>query len=140
MLRIAICCGGGFSSSALASHLDHEIAEKHLEDQVSFIFIPGHQLEKRQDEVDIAMICPHLEYSMKQKAAKNLYHIPVSVIPPRLYGLMPARDFVEDAEDLIELWKAGAKNLVTFEDEPRPLQVKRMVSLRRSLRGETASF
>ena len=31
MLRIAICCGGGFSSSALAAHLEKETKEKEPE-------------------------------------------------------------------------------------------------------------
>lgn len=136
MIRIAICCGGGFSSSALARHLEQEVKEKNLGDRATFIFIPGGRLEQRQDEVDIAMCCPHLEYKMKQNSAKNMYSIPVSIIPPRLYGLMPARDFIEDAEDLLELWNKGAKNIVTFDDEPRPLAVKRMVSHRRKLNGE----
>lgn len=136
MIRIAICCGGGFSSSALARHLETEVQEKQLGDRATFIFIPGRRLEQRQDEVDIAMCCPHLEYDMKQKCAKNVYHIPVAIIPPRLYGLMPARDFIEDAEDLLKLWNNGAKNIVTFDDEPRPLAVKRMVSHRRKLNGE----
>ena len=30
MLRLAICCGGGFSSSALAAHLVKESVEKGL--------------------------------------------------------------------------------------------------------------
>lgn len=136
MIRIAICCGGGFSSSALAAHLEQEVKQKQLEDRASFVFIPGGRLEARQDEVDIAMCCPHLEYKMKQNCAKDMYRIPVTIIPPRLYGLMPALDFIEDAEDLLELWKNGAHNIVTFDDEPRPLAVKRMVSHRRRLNGE----
>ena len=67
-------------------------------------------------------------------------NIPVSIIPPRLYGLMPAVDFIEDAEDIHALWKAGKPNMVTFDDEPRPLTVKRTVSHRRKLKGETADF
>ena len=138
MIRIAICCGGGFSSSALAKHLDLEVAEKHLEDRVKFIFIPIGQLVKRQDEADIAMACPHTEYKVKNDSKAGLYHIPVTIIPPRLYGLMPAADFIDDAEDLLELWKNGAQNMMTFPDEPRPLAVKRNVSHRRWLKGDNA--
>ena len=86
------------------------------------------------DEVDIAMVCPHSEMRVRQNAPK--YIIPVIVIPPRLYGLMPAQNFIEDAEDLYELWKNGAKNMVTFPDEPRPLAVRRTLSHRRYLNGE----
>lgn len=138
MLKIAICCGGGFSSSALAAHLEKEVSRLHLEDQVQFIFIPIVHLLERMNEVDIAMVCPHCEWKVRQDAKK--YTIPVAVIPPRLYGLMPVRDFVEDAQDLMELWKDGTPNVVTFADEPRPLAVKRTVSHRRWLRHETADF
>ena len=31
MLRIAICCGGGFSSSTMAAHLNKQLKEKQLE-------------------------------------------------------------------------------------------------------------
>lgn len=140
MIRIAICCGGGFSSSALAAHLEKEVAALGLEDRVSFVFIPIGQLAARQDEADIAMVCPHMEYKVKQDSAAGRYHIPVTIIPPRLYGLMPVLDFVDDAEDLLELWNQGAQNMMTFPDEPRPLAVQRMVSHRRWLRGEKADF
>lgn len=138
MLRIAICCGGGFSSSALAAHLEKETKEKNLGERVSFIFIPIDHLLDRMNEVDIAMVCPHMEWKVRSDAPK--YTIPVTIIPPRLYGLMPATDFIDDAEDLYELWKNGAENMVTFPDEPRPLQVKRTTSHRRMLNGEKADF
>lgn len=140
MIRIAICCGGGFSSSALASHLEMEVAQKNMQDRVTFIFIPIGRLVERQDEADVAMVCPHMEYKVKADSKAGLYRIPVTIIPPRLYGLMPASDFVDDAEDILELWKNGAENMVTFPEEPRPLAVTRTVSHRRWLKGEKADF
>lgn len=138
MLRIAICCGGGFSSSALAAHLDKEVQDKNLGNRAKFIFIPIGHLVERQDEVDIAMVCPHMEWKVREDSKKGLYHIPVTIIPPRLYGLMPADDFMDDAEDLMELWKNGGKNMMHFPDEPRPLAAQRTVSHRRKLKGESA--
>lgn len=138
MLRIAICCGGGFSSSALATHLEKESEVKGLKERASFIFIPIDHLLDRMNEVDIAMVCPHMEFKVRQDAPK--YTIPVTIIPPRLYGLMPAVDFIEDAEDIYDLWKNGAKNMVTFPDEPRPLAIKRTLSHRRKLAGEKTDF
>ncbi len=140
MIRIAICCGGGFSSSALASHLEQEVREKNMQDRVTFIFIPIGKLVERQAEADVAMVCPHMEFKVKADSKAGLYHIPVTIIPPRLYGLMPASDFVDDAEDILELWNNGAVNMVTFPEEPRPLAVQRTVSHRRWLRGEKADF
>ena len=138
MLKIAICCGGGFSSSALAAHLEKESEEKNLTERANFIFIPINHLLDRMDEVDIAMVCPHMEWKVRSDAPK--YTIPVSIIPPRLYGLMPAQSFIEDAEDLYALWTNGTKNMVTFPDEPRPLAVKRTISHRRTLAGEKTDF
>ena len=46
----------------------------------------------------------------------------------------------EDAEDIYDLWKNGAKNMVTFPEEPRPLAVKRTISHRRWLNGEKTDF
>ena len=140
MIRIAICCGGGFSSSALAAHLEREVKKHQLEEKVSFIFVPINSLVKRKDEADIAMVCPHMEFKVRQESAAGNYHIPVTIIPPRLYGLMPVLDYIDDAEDLLELWKQGGKNMMTFPDEPRPLTVQRTVSHRRWLKGETADF
>ena len=40
MLRIAICCGGGFSSSTMAAHLNKQLEEKGLTDEVFLEFIP----------------------------------------------------------------------------------------------------
>lgn len=138
MLRIAICCGGGFSSSALATHLEESVRKMKKEEEVSFIFIPFHSLKNREKEVDIAMICPHLQWDLKNKA--DLFSIPVTVIPPKLYGLMSARDFIEDAEDILSIWNKTLKNPVYFEDEPNILAVKRSVSHRRMLKGETFDY
>lgn len=138
MLKIAICCGGGFSSSALASHLEKSIKKEKLDKDFSFIFIPFLELEKRQKEVDIAMLCPHLQWALKEKA--KLFNIPITVIPPRLYGLMSARDFIEDAQDIISLWNKNNINPVYFDDEPNILKVTRNVSHRRFLKGEKFNY
>ena len=38
MIRILLCCGGGFSSSAIATRMKKEIKEKNLEDKYSIEF------------------------------------------------------------------------------------------------------
>ena len=58
MLKILICCGGGFSSSALAAHMEKEVQEKHLSDVASFEFVPFLHLKDRKEPYDIAMLCP----------------------------------------------------------------------------------
>ncbi len=143
MLRIAICCGGGFSSSTMATHLNKQIEEKNLGDKVFLEFIPFANLygsdaafvsnanRERQDEVDVALLCPHLEFDARRAAAEGKLHIPVFVLPMRLYGLVDIENLIEDAEDILKLWNAGAPNIVTFPDEPRSVMAKRTVSHRR---------
>lgn len=146
MLRIAICCGGGFSSSTMAAHLNKQLTAKHLDDKVFLEFIPfgnlygaqsafvgGNVERNRQDEVDVALLCPHLEYPAREAAEKGLLTIPVFVLPMRMYGLVDIENFIEEAEDVLELWKAGAKNVITFPDEPRSMTAPRTVSHRRWL-------
>lgn len=145
MLRMAICCGGGFSSSTMAAHLNKQIKEKGLEDELFLEFIPFANLygsdaafisgvqRDRQDEVDVALLCPHLEYDAKRAAEEGKLRIPVFVLPMRLYGLVDIENLIEEAEDVIELWNAGTPNVVTFPDEPRSVVAMRTVSHRRWL-------
>ena len=145
MLRMAICCGGGFSSSTMAAHLNKQIKEKGLEDELFLEFIPFANLygsdaafisgvqRDRQDEVDVALLCPHLEYDAKRAADEGKLRIPVFVLPMRLYGLVDIENLIEEAEDVIELWNAGTPNVVTFPDESRSVVAMRTVSHRRWL-------
>ena len=145
MLRIAICCGGGFSSSTMAAHLNKQLAESKYKDEVTLEFIPfsalwgeqaafstGHVTE-RQDEVDVALCCPHLEYPAKTAVKEGRLRIPVFILPMRLYGQIDIDQVVEEAEDVLELWKAGTPNPVVFPDEPRSMNASRNVSHRRWL-------
>lgn len=145
MLRIAICCGGGFSSSTMAEHLNRQLEEKHLTDEVFLEFIPFGMLKggiasayhagvnNRQTEVDVALLCPHLEFPAQRAAEAGELSIPVFVLPMRLYGLGDVEDLIEDAEDVLELWRSGVKNVVTFPDEPRSMTAARVVSHRKWL-------
>ena len=145
MLRIAICCVGGCSSSAMAAHLNKQLKERHLEDQVFLEFVPFTSLYaegavfnlsargNRQNEVDVALLCPHLEFPARDAAAQGLLTIPVFVLPMRMYGLVDIENFIEEAEDVLALWKSGAPNVVTFPDEPRSMTAQRVVSHRRWL-------
>ena len=40
MLKIMVTCGGGFSSSALVTHLNKETEEKNLTDRAHFQYCP----------------------------------------------------------------------------------------------------
>ena len=49
----------------------------------------------------------------------------------RLYGQINIEQAVEEAEDVLALWKAGTPNPVVFPDEPRSMTATRNVSHRR---------
>ena len=146
MIRIAICCGGGFSSSTMAAHLNKQLKEKGLEDEVFLEFIPFGNLygggevafssgvmTDRQDEVDVALLCPHLENPAKTAVKEGKIRIPLFILPMRMYGLVDIENFVEEAEDVLELWNNGTPNVVTFPDEPRSMTAPLTVSHRRWL-------
>ena len=146
MIRIAICCGGGLSSSTMAAHLNKQLKEKGLEDEVFLEFIPFGNLygggevafssgvmTDRQDEVDVALLCPHLEYPAKTAVKEGKIRLPLFILPMRMYGLVDIENFVEEAEDVLELWNNGTPNVVTFPDEPRSMTAPRTVSHRRWL-------
>ena len=70
MIRILLCCGGGFSSSAIASRMDKEIKEKNLEEKYSIEFLPFGLGLKELDRFDVVILCPHLKVEL-DKALKN---------------------------------------------------------------------
>ncbi len=134
MLHIMVTCGGGFSSSALVTHLNAEVKEKGLEDRADFVFKPFDfgGIGDMVGNVDIVMLCPHLAHNAKQLADKYP-DTPFYVIPTRLYGLMAAEEFIEDAEDAIEGWKETGMNPFHFEGEQTAIRVMRTVSHRKWL-------
>jgi len=145
MLRIAICCGGGFSSSTMAAHLNKQLVDSKYKDEVTLQFIPFSGLwgesaafhsggeHDRQYEVDVALCCPHLEYPARDAVKQGKLRIPVFILPMRLYGQIDIDGVVEEAQDVIELWNNGTPNPVVFPDEPRSMTATRNVSHRRWL-------
>lgn len=127
----------------MAAHLNKQLEESAYKDDVFLEFIPfsalwgesaafiSGNLAERQDEVDVALCCPHLEYPAKDAAAQGKLRIPVFILPMRLYGQISIEGVVEEAEDVLELWRNGAQNPITFPDEPRSMTAVRNVSHRR---------
>jgi cellobiose-specific phosphotransferase system component IIB len=128
MLKIAICCGEGFSSGFLSRYLAKATLQEKLQDDVKFIFIPFYQLYERQDEVDIAMIMPHIEPHAKND--KREYHIPMYVIPYKVVIKPKVEDYLEDGLDIMEM-SGGKGGIYRFPEEELTQHVSRLESHRK---------
>lgn len=129
MIRLLICCAGGFSSSALAEKAKKEVIEKHMEDKISVAFSPFSMAARELGDYDIMMVCPHQKYQIKQYNDKYVKDkIPIYLIPPRLYGTMAIEEVYQDAKDLLEIFKENPHNPCHFPDEDDVMKIKRNVA------------
>ena len=128
MIRIAICCGEGFSSGFLSRHLAMNTVRENLQDQVSFEFIPFYQLYDRQKEVDIAMIMPHIEPQVRKDTRE--YSIPFYIIRYKVVIKPTVRDYLDDAEDILAM-ADGKPGIYCFPGEELITRVSRLVSYRK---------
>ena len=135
MVKIVICCGGGFSSSFMAKKVEKEIEELDLDKEYNVTFMPFGSFKKKFKEYDIAMLCPHLRHNANNWVKQENVDIPIYVLPPQIYGLMNAKIIIEDAQDVIDLYKKTKTNLVFFPGEEETLTNQRKVSYRQS-KGE----
>lgn len=125
--RIAVCCGEGFASGYLAAHLNIFAAQEGISDKVVFIRIPYPDLYKQQDDVEMAMILPHIEW--KVKADTKEYKIPLYVIPFKVAVKPKASDFVQDCAEIMQMaQERGHGGLICFPGEERTQSVSRLVS------------
>ncbi|MCF0109454.1 MAG: hypothetical protein HUJ57_05165 [Erysipelotrichaceae bacterium] len=127
MLRIGITCGHGFASGFLSKRLQDLAKREHLEDKVTFVKIPYYELIRRQNEVDIAMLMPHVEHYAL--ADNDKFSIPLYIIPFKVVAGVKARAFLEDAEDILAVAN-GKCGICRFPDEENIEQVHRLVSHR----------
>lgn len=135
MLRILICCGGGFSSSALAGKVDKEIKANNIEEEVSISFSPFSIAHERVDDFDVIMCCPHLKFAVNNLAKNKIQNnVPIYILPPRMYGTMELEEVVQDAKDVIEKFKMNPKNPVSFDGEENVMKITRFKSYRNHYR------
>lgn len=66
MIKILLCCGGGFSSSALSSKAEKEILENNMQNDYSIEFSPFFTANNKISQFDILVCCPHLIYDVKK--------------------------------------------------------------------------
>lgn len=133
MIRVLICCAGGFSSSAMMSKVAKEIVEKQLQDEITIDFEPFSRSYHRIDEADILMVCPHQKYKVKEFVDQYVQDkIPVYLIPPRIYGSMPVEEVLQDAKDIINEFHKTKMNPFHFPGEDNIMRVKRVTAYRNS--------
>lgn len=123
--HIAICCGEGFASGFLANHLNQFAKQEGIEDKVKFTRIPYPDLYAHQDEFEMAMILPHIEW--KVKADKKQYSIPLYIIPFKVMYTPRACDFVQDCAEILSMAN-GKGGLFYFPGEERTQAVSRLCS------------
>ena len=142
MIRILLCCGGGFSSSAIASRMDKEIKEKNLEEKYSIEFLPFGLGLKELDRFDVVILCPHLKVELDKaeikdvleriyKALKNqTINKPLYLLPPKMYGLMKFDEIIVDIEDVMKMYQENPVVPVKFPGEDNLLRITRGVAYR----------
>lgn len=128
MLKILLCCGGGFSSSYINQRMQKEIEEKGLSEKVSFEYSPFSLALEKAADFDIIVCCPHLNIYVKQVAAKQEVPIPMYLLPPRMYGKMEIEEIYQDAQDIVAIFNETKTNPVHFPGEDNVLRIRRMGS------------
>lgn len=132
MLKLVICCAGGMSSSILCRRVDEEIVRNELQDKVSITYSPFSYIKKEWQKYDIALLCPHQLHSAKRLCEKEEIGIPLYIIPSQIYGTMNLRDLLEDAIDIMQIFKENKENPSHFPDE-NCIELKRNISHKRWL-------
>jgi PTS system cellobiose-specific IIB component len=132
MIQILLCCGGGFSSSALAAKVKKDIQQYQLEDQFEIEFSPFMIAKEKMDRFDIVVCCPHLTYDVKKMVKNANPDNPIYILPPRMYGLIDIRELSIDVLDVLEMYRQIPINPVHFPDEENVMRVTRSVAYRRS--------
>lgn len=125
MIKILLCCGGGFSSSFIAERMKKEIIEYHMEEKVLIEFSPFSLALKKINDYDIMICCPHLNIYVQQLVKKQNVSIPIYILPPRMYGSMEIKEIYQDAYDVIEMYNQNPINPVHFPGEDNVLRITR---------------
>lgn len=132
MIRILLCCAGGFSSSALSSKVEKEIFQNKMQNDYYIEFSPFFTANKKMSEFDILVCCPHLIMDIKKMLKTSSSNIPIYILPPRMYGLMNFKELALDVIDIIDLYNETKINPVYFPNEENTMIVTRYVAYRNS--------
>ena len=100
MIKIAVFCAAGMSTSVLVSKMEKSAKEKGLEIEIEEF--PEAQMAKHLDGVDLVLLGPQVRFVMpKAKKICDPLGIPVEVIASVDYGMMNGQKVLESALKLI---------------------------------------
>ena len=125
MLKVLLCCGAGFSSSALTQKMKNEIIGYGLDKDITIDFSPFALMKESVEHYDIVICCPHLRYEINSFFKKETLSIPLYILPPRMYGIMNVKEIYQDCKDIIEIYKQDKVNPTHFPGEENILKVTR---------------
>lgn len=134
MIKILLCCGGGFSSSALSNKAEKEIIENNMEKEYHIEFSPFTLALKKSSEFDIIVCCPHLIYEVNKILKTSKPNIPIYILPPKMYGLMDIKELALDVTDIIDIYNKDKINPVHFPGEENTMLITRNVAYRKHQR------
>lgn len=131
MIKILLCCGGGFSSSAIAQKLTKDIEKLGLQKEAYVEFYPFSIANEKYQDFDIIMCCPHLKMYIAGFVKTVNPNIPIYILPPKMYGLMNIEELLQDAKDIISIYSTTKTNPTHFEGEDNALRITRGVSYKK---------
>jgi len=130
MIKILLCCGGGFSSSALSRKIEKEILENNMQNDYSIEFSAFSLAIKKISEFDIVICCPHLRFDVKNMIKTINPDRPIYILPPKIYGQMNIKALIPDVIDVIDLYNKTKINPVCFPGEEDTFRIARNVAYR----------
>lgn len=136
MIRVLLCCMGGFSSGAMVQKVTRELKESEYCDLLTIDFHPFSSAFKVMENYDIIITCPHTRYLIPDFVKKYKPQIPIYTLPPKMYGAMTPKSIYEDACDVIDGYKKDGRNPWIFEGEENNLRIKRAGSHREAMQGK----
>ena len=133
MIRVLLCCGGGFSSSYIVEKMKKEIINKNISDKILIEYSPFSLSIEKIHDCDIMICCPHLNVYIKSFVESNDINIPIYVLPPRMYGKMEIEEIYLDYMDIIDIYNQTNINPVHFPGEENVLKIKRSKAYKKSV-------
>ncbi len=99
MVKIALFCAAGMSTSMLVEKMKKSASERSIE--VDINAYPESELSKRVDEIDVALLGPQVRFMLdKAKEICDPKNVPVEVINTMDYGMMNGAKVLDRALEL----------------------------------------